>query len=707
MSLEINAQYAKFVMFAQQQENAATSKTIARVSVGPEAPLAGRDIAVASTDRVAPLWRRSSNRQANDAVRDLFRQSVAAIFGGEERIPQSVRDAMLMKDYGKGRPLTARRIMAVSAAVDDVLRRVAPALAQAKANAAELYAPAIGEQHPELLRGQVDALLDTLVRATATDSDALEVAVATARKMLLRGDSSLRTEENVRGKAGRLMAAVAELREAAGGNAAILAAGKAFLANMGGKDIPEGFMRDMVAAAKNLGIDRLKKLSPSSSGPAMHKALCEFTDNVNKALAACDVQSKFDGADEKVAARDFAGALMLARCGDSQARNIAAALSGQTAGVLNDLYGLIGMEGFDKSGLTAGLVNHTSAQGNMLRGMLSQLHLAAQARIGTPQEQFAAMPDANGANYDTIDGGEIFDLIVERARKAAVAHKAEFLRKAVTGEGPVADNVRKAYGRFGGPDGFDLPTRLGVRRSEILRNMLNIHVCEELKAIATKAPAQTQFALDRDRGLDVSLPGGAKLSSDFAKARDQLASFATGGAKEKYEALDATEKGKVHVMMALLNQKSALAAQNAGGLALDPDGQSNAIQFVGHAQPEMSLSVSFGNNGALKVECRVKADNLTELDVTDADGHTLTAEQLNPATKVEAMFSLTINAQELERLAALDCTTYDNDAVDARLFDPNVKNPYGNLNGTLDKNFQFKTNSAEVKCLSDFRVTVA
>ena len=40
------------------------------------------------------------------------------MFGGESRIPESVKDAMLLKDYDKGKPLTARRIMAVKAAID-------------------------------------------------------------------------------------------------------------------------------------------------------------------------------------------------------------------------------------------------------------------------------------------------------------------------------------------------------------------------------------------------------------------------------------------------------------------------------------------------------------------------------------------------------------------------------------------------------------
>ena len=42
------------------------------------------------------------------------------MFGGVDHIPDNVKDAMKMQDYGKGKPLTARRILAVKAAIDAV-----------------------------------------------------------------------------------------------------------------------------------------------------------------------------------------------------------------------------------------------------------------------------------------------------------------------------------------------------------------------------------------------------------------------------------------------------------------------------------------------------------------------------------------------------------------------------------------------------------
>ena len=58
--------------------------------------------------------------RANNATRDAFRQAVADMFGGKNHIPDSVKDAMKLEDYGKGKPLTARRILAVKAAIDSI-----------------------------------------------------------------------------------------------------------------------------------------------------------------------------------------------------------------------------------------------------------------------------------------------------------------------------------------------------------------------------------------------------------------------------------------------------------------------------------------------------------------------------------------------------------------------------------------------------------
>ena len=72
---------------------------------------------------LAAFFRSPDNKQQNNTIRDLFKNTIAQLFGGEENIPQEVKDAMHFNRFdGKGRPLTARRIKAVNIAVIDALR---------------------------------------------------------------------------------------------------------------------------------------------------------------------------------------------------------------------------------------------------------------------------------------------------------------------------------------------------------------------------------------------------------------------------------------------------------------------------------------------------------------------------------------------------------------------------------------------------------
>ena len=123
MAIDVNGYnetFKAFADFAQAKISAGANKAIARVTVG-EGPLAGRTIAAATTDSIRGFfkWFRSADdRAANNTTRTLFKQAIIDMFGGELKIPASVKKAMIMGDYDCGKPLTARRIMAVKAAID-------------------------------------------------------------------------------------------------------------------------------------------------------------------------------------------------------------------------------------------------------------------------------------------------------------------------------------------------------------------------------------------------------------------------------------------------------------------------------------------------------------------------------------------------------------------------------------------------------------
>ncbi len=113
-----NNTFTAFVQFAQERVNAGEKKAIANVGEGP---LGGRTIVASTTDRVGfvgNLFRSRWDEEANNATRDRFLNAVAKMFGGRANIPESVWKAINLQDYGRGAPLTARRILAVKKAVD-------------------------------------------------------------------------------------------------------------------------------------------------------------------------------------------------------------------------------------------------------------------------------------------------------------------------------------------------------------------------------------------------------------------------------------------------------------------------------------------------------------------------------------------------------------------------------------------------------------
>ena len=119
-NLFLDTQFQQFVQFVESAAAAGKEKAVARLSESELGGIVNRTIKPTSADWVGVgVGRLSSLKKANNITRDAFMKAVAEMFGGEDHIPDSVKDAMKLEDYGKGRPLTARRILAVKAAIDN------------------------------------------------------------------------------------------------------------------------------------------------------------------------------------------------------------------------------------------------------------------------------------------------------------------------------------------------------------------------------------------------------------------------------------------------------------------------------------------------------------------------------------------------------------------------------------------------------------
>ena len=117
--IEISSQMREFVNFAQDAVANNAKNTVARLGKKESSYATFPISAAVDGDSVGKLRRSAASKRANNTVRTEFRKVVEQMFGGADKIPQNVLAAMNMKDYAKGKPLTADRILDVYAAIKD------------------------------------------------------------------------------------------------------------------------------------------------------------------------------------------------------------------------------------------------------------------------------------------------------------------------------------------------------------------------------------------------------------------------------------------------------------------------------------------------------------------------------------------------------------------------------------------------------------
>lgn len=118
MAVELSTNFNKFVEWAN-------GSGIKKTSIANASEQLGKlEVLTKSGDSVgliAKLFTRTvGHARDNDKTRQLFLDAVKEMFGGESKIPASVKKAMRMGNFdGKcGKPLTSRRILAVKVAID-------------------------------------------------------------------------------------------------------------------------------------------------------------------------------------------------------------------------------------------------------------------------------------------------------------------------------------------------------------------------------------------------------------------------------------------------------------------------------------------------------------------------------------------------------------------------------------------------------------
>ena len=382
MPTQVNTNYSanfqKFVDFADKAHATKGEDTVARFKGMPVGDYKGR---------FASLFRSSDVKTANDKVRDLFRKTVADMFGGEKFIPDSVRDSMKLEDFGKGKPLTARRINLVKTAIDThkaetdaTVDKILATMPHSKGVNHEVYKAAVNNV---LARARDDADLTMLLQYGK---------FSLIYGIMLDYGNSLRTDEEIAKRLDALRDNINELRTAAKGDRRVIKAVLPQFVNLAGKSLRPGVLTKMFEAAAKVDLKYLTNISTQSSPKQMVEVMCA----VEKDVAALAKKSnayagkKLLFVDDLVGVNGFALSILFSRCDDKTLRAIKTAFRSENAAKVAYAF-----ERFHSLKFPAG----TSAT-NKVRSAIKQFSFTLRSMWVLRMDALMAVDDALGVPFD-------------------------------------------------------------------------------------------------------------------------------------------------------------------------------------------------------------------------------------------------------------------------------------------------------------------
>lgn len=265
-----NFSYDQFVTFAA---TAADDKTILdSQSINGSGPAI---VAKTKGDFVGNIGRSKDAKAANDSIRNNFRKTIVDMFGvgSADKLPDPIKKAMKLNDYDKGKPLTARRIQAVSTAVEQYRNDLMKSL---------LGSPGMTFSPTRLTHKRID----TAIAACQGDMDAYDLVKSNAFEILYGtdrpGDASPLPENIVKTKIERIVNNVRALREGVGNDKQLFNTLKPLL--LVDADLSPQLVRSMVDSVNRLDktqdLGFLRRLTAKASARDIH----EVAFNLNELL---------------------------------------------------------------------------------------------------------------------------------------------------------------------------------------------------------------------------------------------------------------------------------------------------------------------------------------------------------------------------------------------------------------------------------------
>jgi len=225
----------------------------------------------------------------------------------------------------------------------------------------------------ELPKEPVIALMRFAIAQCGDDPDVLETIVEAINQNVLRGDDTLRTEENVADRIGKLKANFNEMRSIAKEDRKLYESGKAFLRRLGGKSLPPGMLTKMVEAARSTPPLALASVRPNAGLFQLHSIIRDYRNHATAIFNQSGVLNVLEGGDETTPARRFIDDLLFSKVDYNTKRTIQLSLETPQAARLSKTYSEISFGRHPKDGLTLEEVSSISLEASACDATLLEL----------------------------------------------------------------------------------------------------------------------------------------------------------------------------------------------------------------------------------------------------------------------------------------------------------------------------------------------
>ncbi len=637
------------------------------------------------------LFRSQENKNANDVTRILFKQSVVDIFGSEDQIPESVKKQMSLDDFDKGKPLTARRVLAVKVAIDQHLADVSQLqtnVATAKANASLAYA-----QAGPAGKAQLDAHIATIIQGCSDDPELLNLVTKYLDDILVGGDNNLRSAESVQAKLDGLRANLQEIRELSKKTPALKNIGLQYLDQLRGKSIPQGLIGKIVAAAKTAPIKDLTSLSASSSAWDIHRGVKQFVDGISKAIDSTGASRVLEGGDELNPTRALLESLIVSRFSKGNLQNIHDALESTPASKLLCLYESVMTGRLNDSSASPGVKDATVEQGSSYTAYIDRLKQAVDEANGIPRDQVHPVDSFRRQfNMSSINGNAILSDMVASARSKLSRERDSFINQTVQGDVPVARFMRTMFRKVIPAEVYDAGQKIQDDASPCSFRMFNASVACDCKHFADGVIAQTTFAKDLQRGF-VFMLGDTRLSTDLNTAMNEVARYVAKDPNATYAGLAPKAKATANLIMSMYGQEMNKAAEFGFAKIFDPK----------HFTPAFMLGMKKDGQEAHTIRIDITSDHKLFMDYKcdrEVDGFVYEGNftPVGDGSQVHAGLHVEIDADEFDRLTSLDYTKMNVATADL-IENGEANSPAAPSIQTMP---QFKMDPAKMKCMVDF-----